>query len=106
MTAGDVPLVLFAISGLALVFLALSDLWERVVAAYRVTLDVYNSRRPEFPSQRVAVRVDGWCASDARRRIRCVYVSRDGGTVNTSGGVGYDGYNYPEWDVVRTRKVG
>lgn len=74
------------------------------MATYRVTLDVYNSRST-FPSLRVKVDVTGWCASDARKRIGCVYVSRDLSVVNITGGVGYGGYHYPEWEVVSTRKV-
>lgn len=79
---------------------------NEAMANYRLTFDVYNSWRPEFPSQRVSLVAWGITPRDALKRVRTIFVSKNGQTVNTTGGVGRDGYYYPEWTLVRSRKVG
>lgn len=72
--------------------------------AYRVILDIYNSRT-EYAGCRAHVYVRGYDRDDAIKRIGTVYVSEDGLTVNNTGGVGERGRYYPEWTVVSVRSV-
>jgi len=71
---------------------------------YRIVLDVYNSRASYWGCS-VALYVDAYDARDAWQLIRykSVSVSADGSKVSLTGGVGPDGYGYPEWDVVSCR---
>lgn len=72
---------------------------------YRLTFDVYNSHHSEFPPQRISLERAGFSAKNARYGIATIYVSKDGSIVNTEGKVGADGYYYPEWTLVRQRKI-
>lgn len=71
---------------------------------FTVTLDVYNTRA-DYSGMRVVVTVKGYDESDALSKLRTVYVSADGKTVNLTGGVGDGGRYYPEWDVVSVERA-
>lgn len=82
------------------------------MATYRITLDVTNSRHPEYPAHRVSLIINAPTPAVARQSIQTVYVSADGTRANLTGAVNVgrvgrlaDGHHYPEWTIVRTRKV-
>lgn len=72
------------------------------MATYRLTFLAYDSRRP-IPAVRVVLHVESHSARDARR-VATIYVSADGKTVNTTGGLP-GGQHYPEHLLIRQRKI-
>lgn len=76
------------------------------MATYSVKLYVYNSARPDFPAQTIRLKVSGLLGPlDALSKVQTIYVSRNGRRVTTTGGVGADGYSYPEWLYRGARKI-
>lgn len=75
------------------------------MSTYRLTYDVWNSARPDFPARRVTMLRAGATAREARQGVATIYVSADGRLVNATGRVGPDGAHYPEWSLIRQRKV-
>lgn len=81
---------------------------------YRIVLDAYNSRHPEFPSARVVTYSQGFNRAEALRKIGTVNIAPDGtvsdglsrwpGTNNMPAGP-IKARNLPEWDIVSMRSV-
>lgn len=81
---------------------------------YRIVLDAYNSRHPEFPSARVLTYSRGFDRADALRKIGSVKIAQDGtvsdgltvwpGTNNMPAGP-VKPRSLPEWDIVSIRSV-
>jgi hypothetical protein len=78
---------------------------EPTLNTYQLTLDVWDTFDPESPPRRVELTVEGRSLRDLLSRIRNVYVSGDGRTVNLTGGVGPGGHAYPEWELVTAQTI-
>lgn len=67
---------------------------------YALTLDVWNSVHSEWGEHRVTLVRKGYDIADAMRRLRTVFISKDGVTVNDTGGLGDGARWFPEWQMV------